>query len=86
VCSSSDLHDTRSGGWQAQSPAPFAHCHPPYATAFAITGTIPPNGLIPEYEIFIGVAGGPSLIQYFIKLRVLPSPSPLGTGEEEPID
>ncbi|MGA3373957.1 MAG: class II aldolase/adducin family protein [Terracidiphilus sp.] len=30
------------------------HCHPPYATAFAVTGTIPPNGLIPEYEIFIG--------------------------------
>jgi L-fuculose-phosphate aldolase len=30
------------------------HCHPPYATAFAITGTVPPNGLIPEYEIFIG--------------------------------
>jgi L-fuculose-phosphate aldolase len=32
------------------------HCHPPYATAFAITGTIPPNGLIPEYEVFIGPA------------------------------
>jgi L-fuculose-phosphate aldolase len=30
------------------------HCHPPYATAFAVTGTIPPNGLITEYEIFIG--------------------------------
>ena len=30
------------------------HCHPPYATAFAITGTAPPNGLIPEYEVFIG--------------------------------
>jgi L-fuculose-phosphate aldolase len=32
------------------------HCHPPYATAFAITGTLPPNGLISEYEIFIGPA------------------------------
>jgi L-fuculose-phosphate aldolase len=32
------------------------HCHPPYATAYAITGTIPPNGLIPEYEVFIGPA------------------------------
>jgi len=32
------------------------HCHPPYATAFAITGTTPPNGMIPEYEIFIGPA------------------------------
>jgi L-fuculose-phosphate aldolase len=32
------------------------HCHPPYATAFSVTGTVPPNGLIPEYEIFIGPA------------------------------
>jgi L-fuculose-phosphate aldolase len=32
------------------------HCHPPYATAFAITGSTPPIGLIPEYEIFIGPA------------------------------
>jgi len=32
------------------------HCHPPYATAFAIAGVIPPNGLIPEYEVFIGPA------------------------------
>ena len=30
------------------------HCHPPHATAFAITGTTPPIGLIPEYEFFIG--------------------------------
>ena len=32
------------------------HCHPPYSTAFAITGSAPPNGLISEYEIFIGPA------------------------------
>jgi len=32
------------------------HCHPPYATAFAMTGATPPNGLITEYEIFIGPA------------------------------
>ena len=32
------------------------HCHPPYATAFAVTGTVPPNGLIPEYEVFVGPA------------------------------
>jgi L-fuculose-phosphate aldolase len=32
------------------------HCHPPYATAFAIAGTPPPNGLISEYELFIGPA------------------------------
>jgi len=32
------------------------HCHPPYATAFAITGTVPPNGYLPEYEVFIGPA------------------------------
>ncbi|MGA2538050.1 MAG: class II aldolase/adducin family protein [Terracidiphilus sp.] len=30
------------------------HCHPPYATAFALTGTAPPNGFIPEYEVFVG--------------------------------
>ena len=32
------------------------HCHPPYATAFAMTGTAPPAGFISEYEIFIGPA------------------------------
>jgi L-fuculose-phosphate aldolase len=30
------------------------HCHPPHATAYAITGRVPPNCVIPEYEIFIG--------------------------------
>jgi L-fuculose-phosphate aldolase len=30
------------------------HCHPPHATAFAVTGTAPPVGLISEYEMFIG--------------------------------
>jgi L-fuculose-phosphate aldolase len=30
------------------------HCHPPYATAFAATGSAPPCGLVSEYEIFIG--------------------------------
>ncbi len=32
------------------------HCHPPYATAFSLTGSAPPVGLISEYEIFIGPA------------------------------
>ncbi|KAA6459840.1 class II aldolase/adducin family protein [Acidobacteria bacterium AB60] len=32
------------------------HCHPPHATAFAITGEAPPNGLVAEYEYFVGVA------------------------------
>ncbi|HEY2467948.1 MAG TPA: class II aldolase/adducin family protein [Terracidiphilus sp.] len=32
------------------------HCHPPYATAFSLTGTTPPIGLISEYEIFVGPA------------------------------
>jgi L-fuculose-phosphate aldolase len=32
------------------------HCHPPYSTAFALTGTTPPNGIITEYELFIGPA------------------------------
>jgi L-fuculose-phosphate aldolase len=30
------------------------HCHPPYATAYSLTGETPPVGLISEYEIFIG--------------------------------
>jgi L-fuculose-phosphate aldolase len=32
------------------------HCHPPHATAFAMTGTAPPIGLISEYETSIGPA------------------------------
>lgn len=30
------------------------HCHPPHATAYAITGRVPPGRIIPEYEVFIG--------------------------------
>ncbi|HUA99733.1 MAG TPA: class II aldolase/adducin family protein [Terracidiphilus sp.] len=30
------------------------HCHPPHATAYAITGKIPPNNIIPEFEVFVG--------------------------------
>jgi L-fuculose-phosphate aldolase len=30
------------------------HCHPPHATAYAITGKVPPNMVIPEFEVFIG--------------------------------
>lgn len=30
------------------------HCHPPNATAFAVTATAPPNGYLSEFEIFIG--------------------------------
>ena len=33
------------------------HCHPPYATAFAITGSAPPVGFSSEYEIFVGPVG-----------------------------
>jgi len=34
------------------------HCHPPYATAFAIVGMAPPTCMLPEFEIFctVGVA------------------------------
>ncbi len=32
------------------------HCHPPHATAFSMTGTVPPNGLVSEYETCIGPA------------------------------
>ena len=34
----------------------IVHCHPPHATAFAMTGTTPPIGLISEYETSIGPA------------------------------
>ena len=30
------------------------HCHPPHATAYAITGRVPESGLLPEFEVFIG--------------------------------
>jgi L-fuculose-phosphate aldolase len=30
------------------------HCHPPHATAYAITDRIPPTCVIPECEVFIG--------------------------------
>ncbi|HWR37402.1 MAG TPA: class II aldolase/adducin family protein [Clostridia bacterium] len=30
------------------------HCHPPHATAYAITGTVPPTRVVPEYEVFVG--------------------------------
>jgi L-fuculose-phosphate aldolase len=30
------------------------HCHPPHATAYAITGRVPPSRVIPEFEVFIG--------------------------------
>ena len=30
------------------------HCHPPHATAYAITGLLPPGNAIPEQEVFVG--------------------------------
>jgi L-fuculose-phosphate aldolase len=30
------------------------HCHPPYATAHAMAGVVPPGNLIPEQEVFVG--------------------------------
>jgi L-fuculose-phosphate aldolase len=30
------------------------HCHPPHATAYAITGRVPPTGVIPEFDVFVG--------------------------------
>jgi len=35
------------------------HCHPPYATAFAVAGVVPPTCMIPEYEVFASVAIAP---------------------------
>jgi Class II Aldolase and Adducin N-terminal domain len=30
------------------------HCRPPHATAYAFTGRLPPNLVIPEFEAFVG--------------------------------
>ena len=30
------------------------HCHPPHATAYAITGRVPPNFVLPEFEVVVG--------------------------------
>jgi L-fuculose-phosphate aldolase len=30
------------------------HCHPPYATAYAVAGMVPQGNLIPEQEVFVG--------------------------------
>lgn len=30
------------------------HCHPPHATAYAITGLVPPAEIVPEAEVFAG--------------------------------
>jgi L-fuculose-phosphate aldolase len=35
------------------------HCHPPYATGFAVAGLVPPTCMIPEYEVFASVAIAP---------------------------
>ncbi len=35
------------------------HCHPPYATAFAVAGVEPPTCMIPEFEVFCAVAIAP---------------------------
>jgi L-fuculose-phosphate aldolase len=35
------------------------HCHPPYATGFAVAGIAPPTCMIPEYEVFASVAVAP---------------------------
>ena len=35
------------------------HCHPPYATGFAVVGLEPPTCLVPEYEVFASVALAP---------------------------
>jgi len=35
------------------------HCHPPYATAFAMVGIAPPTCMLPEYEVFCAVGVAP---------------------------
>jgi L-fuculose-phosphate aldolase len=43
---------------QPQAKA-VVHCHPPYATAFAVAGVLPPTCMIPEFEVFCAVAIAP---------------------------
>ncbi len=43
---------------QSQAKA-VVHCHPPYATAFAVAGVEPPTCMIPEFEVFCAVAIAP---------------------------
>jgi L-fuculose-phosphate aldolase len=43
---------------QPQAKA-VVHCHPPYATAFAVAGIEPPTCMIPEFEVFCAVAIAP---------------------------
>ena len=35
------------------------HCHPPYATGFAVAGLVPPTCMVPEYEVFVSVGIAP---------------------------
>ena len=35
------------------------HCHPPSSTGFAVTGTLPPTGLVSEFELFVSLAIAP---------------------------
>lgn len=35
------------------------HCHPPYATAFAVANVAPPTCLLPEFEVFCSVGVAP---------------------------
>jgi L-fuculose-phosphate aldolase len=44
-----------------RQPKAFAtcHCHPPYATAFAVAGIAPPTCMLPEYEVFCAVGVAP---------------------------
>ncbi len=44
-----------------KQPKAFAtcHCHPPYATAFAVANVAPPTCMLPEYEVFCSVGVAP---------------------------
>jgi L-fuculose-phosphate aldolase len=39
---------------EVQEAKSVVHCHPPHATAYAITGRVPPNLILPEFEVFVG--------------------------------
>ena len=49
-----DLEGKQLAGGRPRTSEGIVHCHPAHATAYAITGRVPPTCVIPEFEVFIG--------------------------------
>ncbi len=44
---------------QPKAVVATCHCHPPASTGFAVTGKLPPTGLVSEFELFVSLAIAP---------------------------